>query len=164
MTVLEAAPGDVIAVWTSAGLAADLIRAGEALRGLPAIANHVAIITHQDRLGRWIGIQGQPGGVGLADCTPWLADPRTRSNHAQPKPGDHGQLPNLLASCVKSIGVGYDWAGIAEDAALALHASDLAALLDRLRLLQVKPLCVQAAAHRRSAACRKGSSEVTAAT
>ena len=93
--------------------ASDLIRVGEALRGLPAVANHVAIITHQDQKGRWIGIQGAPGGVGLVDCTPWLSDSRTRSNHEQPKPDDHNQLTVLLGSCAKSLGIQYDWVGIA---------------------------------------------------
>jgi hypothetical protein len=49
---LAAAPGDVLAVWTSPGLVSDLIRVGEALGGLPAVANHVAIVTHQDQKGR----------------------------------------------------------------------------------------------------------------
>jgi hypothetical protein len=114
MTTLAAAPGDVLAVWTSSDLTSDLIRVGEALRGLPAVANHVAIVTHQDQKGRWIGIQGQPGGVGLVDCTPWLGDSRTRSNHDQPKPNDHNQLTILLGSCAKSLGIQYDWVGIAE--------------------------------------------------
>ena len=83
MTTLTAAPGDVLAVWSSTSLTGDLIRVGEALRGLPAVANHVAIVTHQDQKGRWIGIQGQPGGVGLVDCTNWLGDSR---NPVQPRP------------------------------------------------------------------------------
>jgi len=88
MTNLPAAPGDVLAVWTGDGELQDLIRVGEALCGKPAVADHVVIITHQDRLGRWIGIQGQPGGVGPVDCTPFLADVRTMSNHDEPKPDD----------------------------------------------------------------------------
>jgi hypothetical protein len=127
---LPAAPGDVLAVWTSGSTASNLIRAGEALAGKPAIANHVAIVTHRDKTGRWIGIQGQPGGVGLADCTPWLADTRTRTNHAQPR--DPAKLPLFLAACAKSMGVGYDWTGIAEDTAEALHAPDVAAAIDHL--------------------------------
>ena len=79
MTTLDAAPGDVLAVWSSTSLTGDLIRVGEALRGMPAVANHVAIVTHQDQKERWVGIQGQPGGVGLVDCTPFLASSRTRS-------------------------------------------------------------------------------------
>ena len=132
MTTLAAAPGDVLAVWTSASLESDLIRVGEALRGLPAVANHVAIITHQDQKGRWIGIQGQPGGVGLVDCTNWLSDGRTRSNHDQPKQDDHDQLTLLLGSCAKSLGIQYDWVGIAEDTLDALHATDLSKLIDPL--------------------------------
>jgi len=132
MTDLPAAPGDVLAVWTSSGLAANFIRAGEALRGLPALANHVAIITHQDTKGRWIGIQGQPGGVGLVDCTAWLGDSRTRTNHSQPRPDDKGQLAVMLASCAKSLGVAYDWVGIAADALADLHLTDLSDAIDHL--------------------------------
>jgi hypothetical protein len=132
MTTLPAAPGDVLAVWTGQGLAQDLIRAGEAMQGKPAIANHVVIITHQDQVGRWMGIQGQPGGVGPADCTPYLSDSRTRSNHDEPKPDNRGQLTILLASAAKSLGIGYDWLGIAQDALDAFGAQDLSALIDPL--------------------------------
>ena len=132
MTTLAAAPGDVLAVWTSASLTSDMIRVAEALEGKPAVANHVAIITHQDQVGRWIGIQGRPGGVGPVDCTPWLDDSRTRSNHDQPKPDDHQQLATLLASCAKSLHIGYDWVGIAEDACDALHLTDLSKAIDPL--------------------------------
>jgi hypothetical protein len=130
MNNLPAAPGDVLAVWTGNGLGQDLIRAGEALEGKPAVANHVIVITHQDQLGRWIGIQGQPGGVGLTDCTPYLSDVRTMSNHAQPRPDGSGQLTAFLASAAKSLGIAYDWVGIAEDTCDALHVSDLCALID----------------------------------
>jgi hypothetical protein len=129
---IPAAPGDVLAVWTGQGLGEDLIRVAEALDGEPAVANHVVVVTHQDQLGRWIGIQGQPGGVGLADCTPYLSDCRTMSNHDQPKPDDHGQLAAFLASAARSLGIAYDWVGIAEDGLDALHAEDLSALIDPL--------------------------------
>lgn len=132
MNVLAAGPADVLAVWTGDGLFDRLIRAAELLQGKPAVANHVVIVTHQDRLGRWIGIQGQPGGVGLVDTTRYLSDPRTRSNHDQPKPDDHGQLPTFLASAAKSLGIAYDWVGIAEDALDALHVADLSREIDPL--------------------------------
>lgn len=132
MSGLAAAPGDVLAVWTGDGLLQDLVRVGEALEGKPAVANHVVIVTHQDKLGRWIGIQGQPGGVGVADCTPYLSDLRTMSNHDQPKPDDHGQLASLLASAARSLGIGYDWVAIAEDGLGALHLEDLSGLIDPL--------------------------------
>lgn len=129
--VLRAAPGTVLAVWTSLSFAARMIRVAEALDGEPAVANHVVIVTHQDRAGRWIGIQGQPGGVGLADCTPFLADPRTRGNYGQPL-GDPAQMTAFLASCAASLGIRYDWTGIAEDGLDALHLNDLAAAIDPL--------------------------------
>jgi len=45
MPNLPAARGDVLAVWTGQGLVQDLIRAGEALQGKPAVANHVVVVT-----------------------------------------------------------------------------------------------------------------------
>ena len=135
MIALPAAPGDVLAV-SGAGIFGKIIRFGEKLAGKDPgderLAGHVAIVTHQDRMGRWIGIQGEPGGVSLCDCTPYLADPRTSTNHAQPKPDGAGQLGTFLASCAKSVGVKYDWVGIAADAEVCLHAPDLAPLIERL--------------------------------
>jgi len=132
MATLPAAAGDVLAIWSSDSLGADLIRFGELLQGKPAIANHVVIITHQDQVGRWMGIQGQPGGVGPVDCTPFLSDDRTRSNHDEPKLDDRGQLATFLASAAKSLGIAYDWVGIAEDALDALQVADLSAAIDPL--------------------------------
>lgn len=130
--MIPAAPCDVLAVWSGHTLPEDLIRVGEALEGKPAVANHVVIITHQDQLGRWIGIQGQPGGVGLADCTPYLSDSRTRSNHGQPRASNLSQVPTFLAACAKSLGIAYDWVGIAEDTLGALHMASFAAVIDHL--------------------------------
>lgn len=131
--MLPAGPCDVLAVWTAASLPDDLIRVGEALEGKPAVANHVVGITHQDKFGRWMGIQGQPGGVGLVDCTPFLNDSRTRTNHFQPRPGLEGDTGRLfLASAARTIGIRYDWVGIGEDGLDALHVPSLAAELDHL--------------------------------
>jgi hypothetical protein len=132
MSTLPAAPGDVLAVWTGDGVIEDAIRLGERLEGKPAIANHVVVLTHQDQLGRWMGIQGQPGGVGNVDATPYLADNRTRSNHDRPRPDDHGQLTAFLASAAKSLGIAYDWIGIAEDTLDALKINDLSKVIDPL--------------------------------
>jgi len=55
-----------------------------------------------------------------------------RSNHAQPKPNDHNQLNILLGSCAKSLGVQYDWVGIAEDTLNDLDLTDLSAAIDPL--------------------------------
>ena len=137
MTV-QAAPGVILAVRAGAALIQDLIRAGEALAGQEAVANHVVIVTHTDAKGRQIGIQGQPGGVGLADCTPYLTDPWTRGNYGQVtamtvgRPQFAAELAVFLASCAASLGVRYDWAGIAEDAAAALHLNNLTALVNRV--------------------------------
>ena len=131
MTTLPARPGDVLAVH-GGGLAGDLIRLGERLEGKPAPSGHVIIVTHLDAMGRWIGIQGQPGGVGLVDCTTALNDAVTRSNNAQPRASDDNQLTVFLAATAKSLGLKYDWVAIAEDTDIALRAPDLAALIDPL--------------------------------
>jgi len=130
--ILPAAPGDILAVSTGTGWQETIIKLGSWLGGKPAPVNHVIGITHQDAQGRWIGLQGQPGGVGLVDCTPFLAMPQTRTNHAQPRLNDQGQLIALLASAAKTIGVQYDWVGIAEDAAIDLRDTDLSAWLNKL--------------------------------
>jgi hypothetical protein len=123
--VIGVGPGTVLAVWTSASWTSNFIRAGYALRGKPSLANHVAIVTHRDKFGRWIAVQGQPGGVSLVDVTPWLKDKRTRANTAQPRPGGQAVMDAFLASCAKSIGIRYDWAGIAEDGVADLQIHDL---------------------------------------
>ncbi len=132
MPAMPAAPGDILAVRAGSGPTQDLIRAGEALQDKPAVANHVIVVTRQDQPGRWMGIQGQPGGVGSADCTPFLSDHRTMSNHGQPKHDTHGQLTSFLASAAKSLGISYDWVGIAEDTLDALDVHDLSGLIDPL--------------------------------
>jgi hypothetical protein len=132
MTTLPAAPGDVLAVWSGANPVDDMIRVGEALWGRPAVANHVVGITHRDKNGRWMGIQGQPGGVGMVDCTPMLNDSRTRSNHLQARDMFRGQLEAFLAGAAKSLGIQYDWVGIAEDTLTVLHVPDLSNAIDHL--------------------------------
>lgn len=129
---MPARPGDVLAVWTGAGWAEAAIRIGSVLEGKPAVANHVVIVTHLDQAGRWMGIEGRPGGVGPVDCTPFLSDTRTRSNTKQPRADDGGQTGSFLASAAKSLGLGYDWVGIAADALDGLHLHDLSAVIDRL--------------------------------
>lgn len=130
--ISEVAPGDVLAVLKTNGAFSHLIRFAEYLQGKPDHVDHVVIVTHQDQLGRWMGIQGAPGGVGLTDCTPYLASPITRSNHGQPKPDSTGQLTTFLAGCAKSLEIAYDWVGVVEDALAALAVPNLSALIDPL--------------------------------
>jgi len=131
MTALAAAPGDVLAV-SGSGTGGWLVRVGQAMTGKATLAGHVVGITHQDALGRWIGIQGQPGGVGLVDCTPYLSDSRTRSNHGQPRPGGLVTMTAYLAECAAALGLHYDWVGIAADVAFGIGDPRLAADIDRL--------------------------------
>lgn len=130
MTALPAAPGDVLAV-VGGGLAGTIIRLGELIAGKTDKAGHVVGITHQDVKGRWVGIQGEPGGVNLVDCTPFLNDSRTRTNHGQPRASNHNQLTTYLASAAKSLGLKYDWVAIDADVA-SVFSKDLAADIEHL--------------------------------
>lgn len=130
MTALPAGPGDVAAVWTGHGFTQDAIRIADVLEGKPAVANHVVGITHRDKLGRLIGMEGRPGGFGLVDVTPFLTDPRTRINHAQPRTAGQNRL--IIAGAARLTGTPYDWVGIDEDGLRALHLDELAAMVDQL--------------------------------
>jgi hypothetical protein len=127
--VIPAHPGDVLAV-PGGGAGGWLVRLGQLIARKPSTEGHVVIVTHKDVQGRWIGIQGDPGGVALCDCTPFLDDSRISSNHQQPRL-EGVRLTTFLAGAAKSLGIAYDWVGIAEDAALAV-APDLGPDIDRL--------------------------------
>lgn len=120
---------DVLAVWTGSGFVQDAIRIGDVLEGKPAVANHVVGITHQDKNGRWMGLEGRPGGFGLVDVTPYLSDPRTRSNHFQPRTPQ--QADQILVLGAKLTGTPYDWLGIDEDFVNAVHLDALSSDIDR---------------------------------
>jgi|SRR5215831_962034 len=131
--LIPAAPSDVLAVHgKGSSLGQRLIRIGGIMRGHTGVANHVKIVTHQDKLGRWMGIEGKPGGVGLTDCTPDLNDRLTRSNHGQPRSGGDKAMEAFLADCAKIFGVQYDWVGIEMDTLQAVGGEDLARLIDHL--------------------------------
>lgn len=125
-------PGMVLAVWTGSSWTQDAIRIGDVLEGKPAVANHVVGITHQDKAGRWIGLEGRPGGFGLVDCTPYLDDSRTRGNHDQVKDFGEPQVKFLLAGAAKLTGTPYDWVGIAEDDARAMRLEQLIPAINEL--------------------------------
>jgi cell wall-associated NlpC family hydrolase len=128
----EPAPGDVWAVDTGSSLSARLIRVGAVLAGQPGIVNHVVGVHHQDRRGRWWGVEGRPGGVGWADLGRYRRGPLARlgnSNAAQPKTAVQRQA--VCAAAAALVGVPYDWAGgIGADALDALGLGDLAGVLD----------------------------------
>ncbi len=110
-------PGDVLVI-ASAADTSKLIEIGAVLAGEPA-ASHVAVFHHPG----WV-IEGRPGGVGWADATGYLRDPRTITNALQPKTG--GQRQQVCDLAVKMLGTAYDWAGgIAEDAMKALRLPEL---------------------------------------
>jgi hypothetical protein len=123
----------VLAVSAGPWWCREVIELGERMRGLACPVDHVIVVTHQDAAGRWNGIQGQPGGVGPVDCTPYLQAGVTRSNFWQPKAEEGTPAMNtFLASCAKTLGFQYDWVGIGEDFLDALHVHDLTALIDPL--------------------------------
>ncbi|TDH46250.1 hypothetical protein E2F47_27260 [Mycobacterium eburneum] len=127
--MLPARPGDVLAVYGGDGWFNKLIRLGAWLQRKPGPASHVVIVTHWDGQ-KWMGVQGQPSGVGPVDVTPYLRDKRTRSNNAQPRT-DGGVAP-FLAAANAAMGTPYDWIGIAQDACNALGLDGADELLDRI--------------------------------
>jgi hypothetical protein len=131
--MIPASPGDVLAVINKGGgLFGPVIQEFEEWQGKSDIANHVVVLLRQDALGRWLGVEGKPSGVGIVDATSYLSDPHTRSNNAQPRLNNANQLPTFLASAVKSVGIAYDWVGIAEDLFNTLALHDLSADIDHL--------------------------------
>lgn len=112
-------PGDVIAV-RSTGFGPWLVRVGAWVRGLPHGVNHVVIVHHLDDQGRWIGLEGRPGGVGWVDCTNYLASPATVDNREQPK--TEAQRYLVAKASEKLIGCAYGWAAIGAEALFDLGA------------------------------------------
>lgn len=106
-------PGDVIAVRTN-GIAGELIRLGAMLRRLPHGVNHVVLVHHINDQGRWIGLEGRPGGVGWVDCTNYLASPATVDNREQPK--TEAQRYLVAKASERLIGCAYDWEAIGAEA------------------------------------------------
>jgi hypothetical protein len=125
--VMPVTPGDLLATRSHSGAAGYLIRLGAAIANKPALANHIAIVTHMDRAGTLWGAEGRPGGFGWVDLTRYLASPYTLCNSAQPKTA--GQRAGVVEGAKAMIGAGYDWLGIAHDAAGAFG-------LDKLWLLK----------------------------
>ncbi len=105
--------GDVIVV-QGTSLPAKVIEAGEVAAGLPPYS-HVACFDHFDANGTPWGLEGRPGGVGWADVSRYLADPRTLANCAQPKtPAQRAELCQLNEAMR---GTPYAWVtGILADA------------------------------------------------
>lgn len=130
--MIEVGPGDVLAVLASDNLFSRMVRFAARLSRKPDLVDHVVVVTHQDTQGRWIGIEGKPGGVGICDVTQYLNDSRSRSNHLQPRPNDSGQLQTFLASCQKSLGIPYDYVAVVGDAADAFGLHDLSDTIDHL--------------------------------
>jgi hypothetical protein len=105
--------GDVIAVRTG-GIGGWFIRLGARLRGLPHSVNHVLIVHHLDEQGRWVGLEGRPGGVGWVDCTDYIKSPATVDNREQPKTEAQRYLVAKAAESL--IGCAYDWSAVLVDA------------------------------------------------
>jgi len=121
MTALR--PGDVLAVRTP-GLAASLIRAGEALSGKMDLDNHVVVAHHQDPQQRWWGLEGRPGGVGWADLSQYLRNRWTVNNCGQPGRTPEGRA-RVCDAAVHLLGTPYDWEAVADDALRAFRMADL---------------------------------------
>lgn len=110
--------GDVLCVRTP-GFAGRMIRLGAALRDLPNLDSHIAIMHHVDAAGvPWV-IEGRPGGVGWRDARVYLTDGRLMTNVYQPK--TDAQRYAVAVAAESMLGTGYDWVGIAADAAHDLN-------------------------------------------
>lgn len=129
---MQVAPGDVLAVLDGNGIFSKLIRFAERLQHKPDTTDHVVIVTHQDAQGRWMGIQGEPGGVGVCEISQFFDGRPVRSNHDQPRPNDADQVQKFLALCAKSLGIPYDWVGIGADALNSLSLDGVAQEVERL--------------------------------
>ena len=114
--------GDVLAVRT-AGWAARLINVGAALRGHPAMDNHVVICHHKDSTGQWWGLEGKPGGVGQVTLDRYLSSPYTVNNCGQPR--SEQQRYDVAVAAEALLATQYDWVGIARDGLEAIGAPRL---------------------------------------
>ena len=113
--------GDVLAVRLT-GAFARLIRLGAALRDQPNLVSHIAIVHHRDTSGALWVIEAWPGGVGYRIADHYLADRWTISNAAQAKTTTQRELIAQVAGGL--LGTPYDWAGIAQDAMIAIGAQE----------------------------------------
>jgi cell wall-associated NlpC family hydrolase len=124
---MTVAPGDLLLTRDSRWWAR-LIRAGAGLRDQPDSWNHVIVASHTDEAGTFWGVEGRPGGVGWVDLAPWLVDRWTLTNADQPK--TEAQRAQVVAVAQGMLGTPYDWAGIVQDAMIAVDAPQLWRLRD----------------------------------
>jgi hypothetical protein len=122
MSTLQVQPADVLAVATKTGLSTKLIDIGEILRGKIGLNNHVVVVHHQTN-GVWWGLEGKPGGVGWADLTNYLRDPRTTSNVHQPK--ELADRSWVVTQAEVMLGRAYDWDAIMTDTLMSLGIHNL---------------------------------------
>lgn len=111
-------PGDVLAV-RSTGFAGEMIRFGSALMDEPNVANHIAVLDHQDSKDTWWALEGRPGGVGWRDATAYLNSPYIITNRGQPK--TEFQRGMICSTMRALINTAYDWDAIVGDALRDLH-------------------------------------------
>lgn len=121
-------PGDVLlvrvparSIWTK--LASEAIRLGAEMHHEPTTWTHVIVADHYDKAGNFWGMQGQPGTVGPVDLAPYLSDPVTLTNVAQPKTDAQRDLI-VAAMAPLVLKAEYDWAAIGVDAAIAIAAAE----------------------------------------
>jgi len=115
---IEPRPGIVLAV-RSDGFAGKMIRFGSALLDEDNVANHIAVLDHQDAKGTWWALEGRPGGVGWRDATAYLSSPFTISNCHQAMTVE--QQFTVCDVMRKLINTQYDWNAIVGDGLRDLH-------------------------------------------
>lgn len=114
--------GDVLVTREGSKWISGAIRIGAALRGLPAIVNHVIIAHHQDDKGTMWGIEGRPGGVGWRDISQPLKWAATNANNAQPKTEEQRFL--IAKAAEGLLATPYDWSAILTHVRVALSLWD----------------------------------------
>jgi hypothetical protein len=132
VTIPVFAPGDVWAV-DAPGFGRIPIILGSWLTGHPAPTDHVVTVHHQDKNGVWWGIEGRPSGVGWVDMSSYFATRAqlraARGNVRQPR--TDAQRAAVCKLMEGLLGTSYDWVGgIVADFDTALHAGELAKLID----------------------------------
>jgi hypothetical protein len=117
---LQLKPGDVLAVRGSSYWVNWWIRFGAALRGLPNLDAHVAIMHHYDSGGVPWGLEGKPGGVGWRDLRDYLKNPYTVTNVDQPGRADKDRA-SVAHDAEAMLGTAYDWQAILGDGFQDIH-------------------------------------------
>lgn len=115
-------PGHVLVSSGGDSLVDKGIQIAAILQGDPA-AEHMAVVHHKDKVGRWIGVEGRPGGVGWVDCSSYIGNALTVANlHQVIQEKERYEIAVLMEAM---LGTPYDWQAIVEDGGMAFGLPDI---------------------------------------